>query len=205
MNTKKFLRKFHAQTVITGLLGILFLFLLVAYIARGGYYPVALAHGDWISAREYWVDYDASLTYFKESGTIGRLSQSFDSEFRKEVARASLERLIEQALVKRGLNEILGQKTADRLVAAEIAAENLDDETLAEASSKLYGISGTQFVDLVAIPQARQDVLIAELAKSGKDFESWEKEIKTSARVSVFFSLFKWDGDSVVAKNAPAD
>ena len=201
----KFLKLPKAGTIATFFLGLLFFVLLLTLVIRGGYYPVALAHGDWIKARDFWRDYNASLTYYRETGTLGRLTNDFDPEFRSEIARASLERLVENALIKRGLGELVGRKESARLVAEKLNSENTNSPILAEATSKLYKITAEEFIKMVGLPKARQDVLIDSLQNSQESFESWEKDVKSRATIIVFDSRFDWDGDSVVVISKKVD
>ena len=192
-------RKFNPKDLLLAFLIFLFLFLLGFYFVRGGYYPVVIAHGNWISARDLSKEYGASRTYYTQTGVVRRLSDSFKSEFGSELVRSSLDRLVEYALIERAVSDLVG-RAAKGVVASKLNALGLSDPVIAEATAKLYGLSTQEFTRMVLAPQARREVLVDYLNKEENDVDQWLTETKMSARVLVFSPDFSWDGKQVAVK-----
>jgi len=178
------------------ILAVIFLGLFSVYIFRNGHYPVALAHGEWISARRFNREHAVYGKVFEEYARANRLVISTSDAFRREVGRNGFDRLIEATLIKRAIQDLPGR------AAEETIRKLVCDGRASPANAKLReiigGVSEKEFEKVLLQPRAEREFLKNYLEDQGEDFEVWLLEAKRRARVAIFKDPYEWDGERVV-------
>jgi len=169
-------------------------------VVAAGLYPVALVDGAPIFSRVWKKAEDASEhfinTQLRANGKkpIDFLS-SGNAEVLLQIKRETLQALIEDEFFKQeGKKLTEGFDLSSRQLAEEAVqkGENMD-----KAAKLAYDLSLADFKELVLLPQARRDFLKEILAEKGQDFDKWMSETIKKKTVRLFFTPFKWSGETV--------
>jgi hypothetical protein len=176
--------------------------LVVFYIVRAGYYPVAIVGTSFITERTYRIALDSATHYYIElSKAYGsaELPESFPKSTR-ELRRVMLDRMIENELVARKFAEQVG-KDATRLIEEKFKPLNVASKEFAEGVSTLYGLSIPRFRELVLEPRARAEILEERMANQATVYKAWLVKARQSTNVIILASDLRWDGEKVVMQN----
>lgn len=166
--------------------------LLVYFASIQGWYPIAIANSRIITARTLVRQTSAANQYYT---TVLKI-QNLPAESLDEIKRAALDKLIENALI---YSELLEKESrANQLVSARLDQLNLDKQKIGEVSVALYGLSFSEFRDMVLLPEARKEILVDRLIAGGQqDFAQWLADAKTKASVFILNNQFEWDGAKI--------
>lgn len=181
------------------LLFILMVLVVIGWLIFSGTYPVAFVGFKPIFAEDFNKNYSASMVYYEKAlKTYAKNSQMLEAdEIKKEIKRAVLDNLIENALIKKELKKEVGQNELNRLIDKKIK-EISESQTFQKAAGTLYGFSFEEFKEKVLIPQAKREILESRIFLSGENFKEKLKEIKSKAKVMIFLPEFEWDGGKVI-------
>ena len=175
---------------------IVFAGLAFAFLVTGGYYPVALVNGSFVSARTVNREYAASDFYYhKMLETYGDKAFGTSTLAATDLEASAMEKIVEDILVEKAAQKEVGSALTD-LVASKLSAVGSDTE-LQTAAGTLYGLDQNGFRDFVLVPQAERDILSGRLFLKGQKFDDWLVEAKQSANVSIFSSQFRWTSQGV--------
>ncbi|MEK7640560.1 MAG: SurA N-terminal domain-containing protein [Patescibacteria group bacterium] len=180
------------QRYFTTFLLILFVGLGAYYLVHYGYYPVALVNSQIITANHFEVEYAVAYNYY-----VRALSSSGDTdprtrEFKKELRRAVLDNLVEQALVQQDLNVRVGKELNQIVQGKILNSQKLDPKTLEETARVVYGLDLSEFESLVLVPQAQKEILQGRLFLEKQDYEQWLRDAKKNAKVFIVTPEFYW-------------
>ena len=168
-----------------------------AYLVSIGYYPVAFAGGQFITARQFHDTYGAASIYSETYlETYYPTSTPEDLDDKASLLQAAvLDQLIEEAIVSQELHKEVGSDF-DVLVSEKVNKFDSSDN-LRSAADQLFGLSYDDFKDRVLVPQAEREVMEGRLFLKGQTFDPWLSSVKKSKRVLIFSSRFGWDGNKV--------
>jgi hypothetical protein len=121
-------------------------------------------------------------------------------ETKKEIERAVLQGLIEDALVDEELKKTMSATDLDKIVEEKISRIG-DSEKLGKSASVLYGFSADDFKKKVLIPQAKSDILRDRIFLENGDFEEKLKELKRNAKVTILITGFSWASEGVILRD----
>lgn len=172
---------------------VIFIGLGAYYIISSGIYPFAIVNGQIITTYAFEQNYLLTKIYYQD------LVAKRDPEINAEIKGAALDKTIENTLIYQELRQRMGEG-AELAVEERIVAEIQDKPQLASAVQKIYKIGFDQFKHLVLVPQARMELLEAELKKEDRTLEGWLAEKKKSATVKILSRQFRWSGAEVVLR-----
>jgi hypothetical protein len=178
------------------------LVLLAAFLAVSitGFYPAAIIDGSIITRRTWRKLEDASKRFANvERARRGERVLNFaaaeNSALLIEGRRTTLNGLIEGLLVAEEGRRLLTDfdaQSEQKMREALGRAPNFK-----KAVESLYGISYEDFKELVLLPQAREEALAEIFEARDINFGEWLRGRKRQAKVRLYFTGFRWDGDRV--------
>ena len=161
-------------------------------IGWGGYavvhnnlYPVAIVNFKIISKNTFETASLSALNYYKKL----KKPEVSDADFEKEIRRATLDKLIENILIR---EEVNSAEVDSQL--ASLLAQNKD---LENGVAVAYGISWDNFKNFILRPQVAEEILRKKLQNLKQDISDLLNKKRTEARVFLLASNFKWDGERV--------
>jgi hypothetical protein len=174
---------------------------LVVFVSE--FYPAALVNWKPVSLDSFNKESAAAMHYYQKAAEVyGKNSLPLEAvEFKKEIQRAVLDKMIEDRVVTEALESKLKKDELEKIVSKKINDLMLSaGEGIGEKVSALYGISMADFRKEILEPQARLETLqgrfIMENA-SGSTFEEWIGSLKNNSNVSVFIPGFCWKDGKV--------
>jgi hypothetical protein len=172
-----------------------------AYIIISRSYPVVLVGAKTISAGELTDYYNGAYKYYQNMLELYMKDTAVlnADETKKEIERAVLEELIENALIDGELRRLMSAEEINGIVQEKISKIG-DIEKIEKGAAVLYGFSADAFRQKVLIPQAKSDILKDRIFLENGNFEEKLKELKRSAKVAILIPGFSWNGESVVIK-----
>jgi len=193
----KFIKKrgFYAALVLMVIIG-----LTIFYIIQIGYYPVAVVNSNFVSAKSFSNAASSAHHYYtKAIQSIEDESEEVKFKVNNEIRRATLDKMIENVLIKKELSKRLGSDLA-QLVARKTDIPQLKEPNFDDAVFNLYGLSILEFKKLVLVPQAREELLFDSIREDKDDFSKWIKEARENASVIILAPEFSWDGEKIIFK-----
>lgn len=165
-------------------------FIALFFVWQAGWYHVLKVNNERISAKDYY----------------GRLAgfEFYRKQTHEELDEQAVKRGIVLALI---FDSLIGQELARRGIDAVQIEARLDQELaskkddLEKAASSLYGWTMREFKKFSLEPQARQDILVAELEKEGIDFNDWLQEQLQKAEVKIHYLPYDWHEGQLVDKS----
>lgn len=174
----------------------------VAIVLAFGYYPIANVNGTTISARTFRAQLAGARTYSRHArdtyAEAPTSSIQFAAASDAELAGLVLDTAIENALVHKGLRDLVGDNA--HIIVEEKVDTYASQGELASAAQTLFGLSTESFREHILTPQAEREVLGSKLFLEGKTIDVWLRETRTSARVNIFSPRYAWDGSKVIAR-----
>lgn len=151
-------------------------------------YPILMVNGVSIPAREYY----AQIQGFERYRRVAR-----DPVDANLVKNAVLMSLIADVIVRAELERRGAVTKAEEEVQAAIADKQ---DELEKSVPELYGWDIEMFRRFMLDPQARQNVLAAELKNEGQEFSDWLRGALLAASVSVYGIPYEWSDGRLVDK-----
>ncbi|MEK7555297.1 MAG: SurA N-terminal domain-containing protein [Patescibacteria group bacterium] len=187
---------------------ILFWLIPLILIAGGLYfilsdsYPVALVNEQIIEARDFEKDYASALRYYQSVFKVYKEDAAkLDSqESKQEIRRATLDKLIENKLIRENLEKLIKNDELKNMVAQKIKEAVKESPDIQKGVQTLYGLSLDDFKQRILAPQAEREILEGRLYLDGKKIDEWLKQEKSKAKVIILISGFGWDGEGVIIK-----
>jgi tetrahydromethanopterin S-methyltransferase subunit G len=172
-------------------------------VAVSQFYPAALV--DWrpVNLDSFNRESAAVIHYYQKVAEVyGENALPFGTgEFKKEIQKAVLDKMIEDRVVARALESKLKESEIEEIVSKKI------NELMASAGSDigekvatLYGISMADFRKEILEPQARLETLEGRFIienNSSLTFDEWLASLKNGSNVSVFVPGFCWKDGKV--------
>ncbi len=181
------------------------LFIGGVYFILSRSYPLAIVDYQIIAAGDFYANYRASITYYKNALDVYNEKDSAaleSDEIRLEIQRAVIDGLVEDILIAQELKSQIGSAELDKITDRKIE-EIISGRKIREAVEKLYGLSFEEFKERVLVPQAKREILEGRLFLQNPlvgGLDERLKEIKSKARILIFLPGFKWDGEKVIIK-----
>lgn len=180
------------------------LFIGGVYFILSRSYPLAVVDYQIIAARDFYANYRASITYYKNALDVYNEKDSAaleSDEVKIEIQKAVLDGLIEDILIDKELKSQIGSVELDKIVGRKIE-EAVSGQKIQKAVETLYGLSFEEFKKRVLVPQAKREILEGRLFLQNPpaDLDEFLKELKLKSRILIFLPDFKWDGEKVIMK-----
>ncbi|MFA5083977.1 MAG: hypothetical protein WC475_01135 [Candidatus Paceibacterota bacterium] len=168
--------------IIIGSIG--FLVLVFFVLLQFNFYPVAFTPKWLITSRQLDKIVASSLVYNQKTLSVYATGTPvIDADFRKEIKRAALDKMIEDEIIGETLIKKLGAGELKILVNEKLAALSFNGE-IANAVQTLYNLSLNDFRDLVLTPEAKREIL----EEQGINLE----DIKKSCHPIILAPGFYW-------------
>lgn len=169
-----------------------------AYAILRGAYPVAVVNGTTISNETYESKYSAALSYYRSALATYADTAAFGAAERRELRRAVLEGLVEEALVH---GELLRREPNElSAVVKNKIAKALKDPDFPSAARTLYGLTSEGARRYLLVPQAEREILEGRLFLEQQELDAWLLAAKQTARVTMLISGFSWKDGGVVSE-----
>lgn len=173
--------------------------LLVGYAVFYGRYPVMLVNGTMISEQMFQKRYDGAIAYYRSAlQTYTAAAAIFGADERRELKRAALASLVEEALVHAELARREPKELAN--IIENKISEALKNPDFANAARTLYGLNLADAKRHLLAPQAEREILEGRLFLEKRTLEEWLDGAKLSASVTIFLPGFSWNGSEIVAE-----
>lgn len=189
------------QKFFTTFLVILFVGLGAYYLIHFGYYPVAVANGSIITANKFETEYAVAYHYYSNALADSKETDPRSLGFKKELRRAVMENLIEQALIAQDLAQRVGKDLPGIVANKILSVQKTDQQTIEKTAKALYGLNLADFKSLVLAPQAQKEILQGRLFLEKQDYEKWLQEAKKNAKVFIITPEFYWQDLSVKSRD----
>lgn len=171
------------------------------YFIHFGHYPVAIVNSRLITAKALNEEYIVAYRYYAGAALLAGKREEIDNpDFKKEIRRATLNNLVEKALISKELEKRIG-KDLGGIIENKISASINDRSNLEEAAENLYGLSLADFQEMVLAPQAEREILEGRLFLEKKDLSAWLFEAASNAKVFILTPEFYWDSNKVALRN----
>ncbi|MBI5401374.1 hypothetical protein HZB05_00915 [Candidatus Wolfebacteria bacterium] len=195
MSFKKFSGILLVAAVLTAIVLVIF----------DGYWPAVFVNSNAISYKRFKEAYTASIYYYRAGlkATSQDTAVLESDEVQKELKRAVLDSLVEQKLIESELGKRMLSGDLSRMIDEKMNRENLNSENFKKGSELLYGLPVKEFKKIVLIPQVKREILegrfiLVDSINNGQagGFDTWLKNERIKAKVSVLLSGFYWgDGE----------
>lgn len=165
-------------------------FVVLVFVLYAQWHPIVTVNGSRIWASDY----------FDQVNGFERYRRIINEELDEDAVRRGIVlALIADSLIQGELlrKEITGKEIDMRI---EEALRTQDAEKLGKATQQLYGWTIRDFKKFSLEPQARQDILAAELEKEGKEFNAWLQEELQTATIKIYFLPYQWQNGQLVDK-----
>ncbi len=174
------------------------------YLILSRSYPAAIVNYQIIAVRDFYADYRASMTYYKNALDVYNekdFAALESGEVKLEIQRAVLESLIEDILIDKELKSQIGFVELKKIVNRKIE-ESVGGQKIQEAVETLYGLSFEEFRERVLVPQAKREILEGRLFLQNPPVapDEFLRKLKSKARVLIFLPDFEWNGKEVIIK-----
>ena len=175
----------------------------IFYLIQIGFYPVAVVNYRFLGAKD-WNEAVVSAHHYPTKTEEAYASESFGGGEKnlllKELRRATLDKLIVNALISKELEKRVGGELGG-LVQNKIRDTRVNTPDFEKAVAELYGLTFEQFKNLVLIPQAEEEILTDRVkAEQQTDFSEWLTVERRAASVIILAPDLRWDGERVVSK-----
>lgn len=150
-----------------------------------GFYPAATVNYKIISARNLENNYQSALGYYVKI----KKPEVSEQDLQKEIRRATLDKLIENALIYEDVN------SSD--IESQLATIIQQNPNLEQGAVITYGVSWEVFKDLILRPQIAAELLQKNLQDKNENLDNWLKNKKQSASIWVFSSGLRWSGERI--------
>lgn len=169
------------------------------YLVLRGSYPVIFVNGTPISRRVFEEKHFAALTYYQSAlATYAGSPSEFGIAERRELRRAVLEGLVEEALIH---EELLGREPAKLALTVENKiAKALENPDFSNAARTLYGLDLERAKRYLLVPQAEREILEGRLFLENQELDAWLAAAKRAARVTLLVPGYSWNNGGVVAE-----
>jgi hypothetical protein len=189
------------KSVIISLLIVLAVAALVISVSE--FYPAALVNWSPVDLDSFNKESAAAMHYYQKVAEVyGEGALPFKTgEFKKEIQRAVLDKMIEDRVVAKELESKLKKGEIEEIVSKKInelivsAGSEIDNKVAA-----LYGISMADFKKEILEPQARLETLQGRFIlenNSSSTFDEWLGSLKNGSEVSVLIPGFCWKDGKV--------
>lgn len=176
----------------------------VVYLIATKSYAAAFVDFSAISARSFEADFEAALVYYEKALKTynkGDAAVIDSEEVRKEIQRAVLDKLIDNAVVHRELLARMGKKELGSVIENKIKEIEEKSSEIEEGIKDLYGFSLEDFKTKVLKPMAEEEILEGRLFLENKNFEEWLKDERAGVRVIILMPGFKWEDGRLKIEN----
>ena len=165
---------------------------------KNGFYPVAAVNLNLISVKSFQENSSAAYRYFQNallvSGADPRVLETLEA--RKEIRRATLDKLIADELIYEEL-EIRIIDDFKAIAEKNVAQYIQNNANISEGAEKIYGLSLADFKSQVLMPEAYKEILQGRMFLNKENFDEWLKNKKSGARIIILSPDLQWDGNSV--------
>ncbi|MDP3729686.1 MAG: hypothetical protein Q8R26_02975 [bacterium] len=165
---------------------------------QSGWYPIAMVNFDIITRHAFERNYFTAATYYENAVLVyGKQKDPLEIDtIRKELTRATLDKLILDSIIAREVADRVGSDESDTIaeqkISAFITAHDIDT-----AVETLYGVDFDEFKSRILIPQAYREILEGRMLLDNENFDAWLAGKKQDSSVFIFFPGLEWR-DSVV-------
>ncbi len=172
----------------------------IVFLLAAGFYPIALSYDWFVTARLFNEILKSSANYYEKAASLSSTSTPAAGmpDFKTELKRATLDKLIENRIIDKILKQNLGGKYVEKVIRQKLANLQSEDEkekSLNQAVRTLYDLPYEKFRREVVIPQIKKEILDGQLYLRGIDFEKWLAEVKSSLHPMILmFDLYWKDG-----------
>lgn len=183
------MKKFYTAFIVLVLLA-----MGLTYVFRIGWYPLILVNSQLVWGRAFDKEYQSAIKYYNQVidtyNIPGFDDKNRSAEFKEDLKKAALEKIIEKIIISDELRKLSGEKT--NLLVFEKIDKYLTNPRLQTAAGTLFNLSFQDFKDIILTPQAEREILKENLEIEGRDLENWLVNQKKQANVYLFTKEFKW-------------
>ncbi|MBI5079112.1 hypothetical protein HZB06_00325 [Candidatus Wolfebacteria bacterium] len=176
----------------------------VVYLIATKSYPAAIVDFSMISAKSFEKDFQAAIVYYEKALKTynhGDAAVIGSEEIKKEIQRAVLDKLIDNAVVRRELTARIGKKELESIIENKIRSIEGKSSEIEEGIKNLYGFSLEDFKTAVLRPMAEEEILGGRFFSENKNFDEWLKNERTKIRVIILIPGFKWEDGQLKTEN----
>ena len=165
---------------------------------RAGIFPVAFVGATPIMSKALNEIYSAAMRYYGNLAQIyGEGEEELNApEIKTEIRRATLNKLIDEIIVKSELEKRLGNDLKS-VVQSKLGKVSKNNEELRNATRILYGLDFEEFEKFFLVPQSEYEILEGRLIMENVEIESWLTQARQTANVIILSPEFVWTGNSV--------
>ncbi|HEY4523355.1 MAG TPA: hypothetical protein VJK04_00585 [Candidatus Paceibacterota bacterium] len=187
------------RTFLIVFLGLIFTGIVAYGIVSRGHFPIMFVNGKMVTERAYEQSILAVVNYYMAAGkTYQRLNIEDVLNNKDEVRKLALEQLVENAIINQELRKRLGSSL--ETVVQQKLVDVKKNQDFSKAASAIYGLKFEDFVNLFMRPIAERELLDGKLLLEKSDVDTWLKNAKASARVTMLISNYFWSDGSVKSR-----
>ena len=184
------------RTLLIIFLGLILTGVAVYGVISQGYFPALFVNGEMITEREYEKNILAVVSYYEAAGkTYQGIDVQAVLQNKDEVKKLALDQLIENDLISQGLKARLGGSM--EAVVQNKLSDVQQNQNFSKAASTIYGVSFNDFTNLFLRPVAERELLDGKLLLEKSDVDTWLKNAKLQAHVTMLLPGFSWNGVEV--------
>lgn len=162
-----------------------------------GIFPVAFVGSTPIMSKSLSEVYSAAMRYYENLAQIyGEGEELNTPETKTEIRRATLNKLIDEVIVKKELEKRLG-KDLKNIIQTKLSEISKNNKELQNATTLLYGLDFEEFEKFFLVPQAGYEILEGRLIMENTEIESWITQARQTASVVILSPEFIWTGNGV--------
>jgi hypothetical protein len=190
---------FRGQSIV--FISIVFTGVIGYYLIHFGFYPIAIVNGSFVSEGRFSETENFIKNYYEKARVTYSLSaiKPGNPEYEAEVARATLDKLIDQKLMRARLKTLIG-KELGTIIDQKLANAKATGADFAKAVETIYGLSLDRFTEAVLVPQAEEEILRGRMLATDEDFDAWLIEVRKNGRVIILHPNLTWNGEKVVLR-----
>ncbi len=162
--------------------------------------PVALVNRSFIGARDFTESVASVEHYYREVAKQAGTPEELGKVSSLEVKRATLDKLIENALIEDELEARMAEEEIVSTVSQKIGAlEEVKTREFSGAVLALYGISADRFRELVLEPKAKEEIFAGSVG-GGETFEKAVAGLRSRAIVRILIPGLHWENAGVIVR-----
>lgn len=155
-----------------------------------GFVPVMKVEREIVTLAQFLKVYSA-ISHFDG---LSQKNPSSDADLKRRAFTNIIESKFLDTIVKKTNANLGADELVEKLVSESKAL------SLGEASERLYGLSATEFKQLVLLPEARKELLERHYEYNPDELEKLWTDLYQTAEVKIYYPGFYWENGDIKTK-----
>lgn len=170
---------------------LIFFGVVLVFLFRAGWYPLALVNGNLIWGFSYEQEVNVALKYYDRLTKDKALDETQKEDIDLEIRRSALEKIIQDVVLADRAEGDLGVTVQSEINSR--LAKYMTDKKLEEVANNYFNMTLEDFKKMILEPQALKEIYAEKFKADKKDFDLWFKGQLKVASVTLFTSEYRFN------------